>query len=78
MGLASSHRPRRGATQASEPSFFPPDFTWGAQLVGFQWEGAAFEDGKGAPDWDIFAHKTGTHSTSPATAITGTRRASRS
>jgi beta-glucosidase len=44
-----------------DSSQFPPDFTWGVELVAFQWEGAASEDGKGASDWDMFARKAGTN-----------------
>jgi hypothetical protein len=39
---------------------FPKDFAWGAISSAFQWEGAAFEDGKGASIWDMYASKPGT------------------
>jgi beta-glucosidase len=40
-------------------STFPRDFAWGAVASSFQWEGAAFEDGKGASIWDMFTRKPG-------------------
>jgi beta-glucosidase len=39
---------------------FPHDFVWGVTNAAFQWEGAAFEDGKGPSDWDLFTRKPGT------------------
>ncbi|CAI8616317.1 unnamed protein product [Vicia faba] len=38
-------------------SNFPPDFVFGTASSAFQYEGAAFEDGKGPSNWDTFAHK---------------------
>ncbi|PWA78635.1 Glycoside hydrolase, catalytic domain-containing protein [Artemisia annua] len=36
---------------------FPPDFVFGASSAAYQYEGAAFEDGKGPSIWDTFAHQ---------------------
>ncbi|XP_027106820.1 beta-glucosidase 24-like [Coffea arabica] len=38
-------------------SSFPPDFIFGASSSGYQYEGAAFEDGKGPSILDTFFHK---------------------
>jgi beta-glucosidase len=46
-------------SQTPETSRFPQDFTWGVVSSAFQWEGGAFEDGKGASDWDMFTNKPG-------------------
>jgi beta-glucosidase len=54
-------RRKGGFVQSKSPetSGFPSDFTWGVMLAAFCWEGAAFEDDKGASDWDMFASKPG-------------------
>jgi beta-glucosidase len=44
---------------AAPSTAFPEDFAWGAISSAFQWEGAAFEDGKGASIWDMYTRKPG-------------------
>lgn len=36
---------------------FPPDFAFGAASAAYQYEGAAFEGGKGLSVWDTFTHQ---------------------
>ena len=38
---------------------FPKGFQWGCATAAYQVEGAAREDGRGASNWDIFAHTPG-------------------
>ncbi|XP_027106821.1 beta-glucosidase 12 isoform X1 [Coffea arabica] len=38
-------------------SSFPDDFVFGASSAAYQYEGAAFEGGKGPSIWDTFTHK---------------------
>ncbi|KAH6812305.1 beta glucosidase 17 [Perilla frutescens var. hirtella] len=38
-------------------SSFPPDFVFGAASSSYQYEGAAFEGGKGQSIWDTYTHK---------------------
>ena len=38
---------------------FNKDFVWGAAAASYQIEGAAFEDGKGLSNWDIFCRREG-------------------
>ncbi|MED6209894.1 Beta-glucosidase 12 [Stylosanthes scabra] len=38
-------------------SSFPPGFIFGASSASYQYEGAAFEGGKGLSIWDTFTHK---------------------
>ncbi|XP_027156457.1 beta-glucosidase 27-like [Coffea eugenioides] len=38
-------------------SSFPGDFVFGASSAAYQYEGAAFEGGKGPSIWDTFTHK---------------------
>jgi beta-glucosidase len=38
---------------------FKKDFIWGVATSSYQIEGAAFEDGKGASIWDVYAHVDG-------------------
>jgi beta-glucosidase len=38
---------------------FAEDFVWGAAAASYQIEGAAYEDGKGLSDWDVFCQKPG-------------------
>ncbi|XP_054812457.1 beta-glucosidase 24-like [Prosopis cineraria] len=40
-----------------DPSSFPPDFTFGTSSSSYQYEGAAYEGGKGLSVWDTFTHK---------------------
>lgn len=37
---------------------FPKDFIWGAATASYQIEGAAYEDGKGLSNWDIFCKES--------------------
>jgi len=39
---------------------FKKDFVWGVATASYQIEGAAYEDGKGLNDWDMFCRKEGT------------------
>ncbi|GFP97017.1 beta-glucosidase 47 [Phtheirospermum japonicum] len=43
----------------SYPSPFPNNFLFGTASSSYQFEGAAFADGKGPSNWDIFTHKSG-------------------
>ncbi|KAL0411278.1 UNVERIFIED_CONTAM: Cyanogenic beta-glucosidase [Sesamum latifolium] len=48
LGLSNEHFNR---------SVFPPGFLFGATSSAYQYEGAAFEGGKGPSIWDTFTHK---------------------
>ncbi|XP_054812770.1 beta-glucosidase 12-like [Prosopis cineraria] len=39
-----------------DPTSFPPDFKFGTSSSAYQYEGAAFEGGKGPSVWDVFTH----------------------
>jgi beta-glucosidase len=45
--------------QPNPTSLFPDDFAWGVISSAFQWEGAAFEDGKGPSIWDMRTRQPG-------------------
>ena len=38
---------------------FPENFVWAATTTSYQYEGAAFEDGKGLSVWDMFCRREG-------------------
>ncbi|XP_035541200.1 beta-glucosidase 12-like [Juglans regia] len=53
---ANAITPRYGISSLNRTSF-PKGFTFGAASAAYQYEGAAFEDGKGLSMWDYYSHK---------------------
>jgi beta-glucosidase len=52
----------QGIIRADRPSThlrFPDGFLWGCATAAYQIEGAVKEDGRGATNWDVFAHTPG-------------------
>ncbi|KAG6632544.1 beta-glucosidase 24-like [Carya illinoinensis] len=55
-GNANAITPSYGISSLNRTSF-PKGFTFGAASAGYQYDGAAFEDGKGLSMWDYYTHK---------------------
>nr|BAP90524.1 beta-primeverosidase [Ophiorrhiza pumila] len=55
--LGSAQVPSYIIPSAFNHTVFPPNFIFGAASAAYQYEGAAFEDGKGPSIWDTYAHK---------------------
>ncbi|KAF5447862.1 hypothetical protein F2P56_033380 [Juglans regia] len=53
---ANAITPRYGISSLNRTSF-PKGFTFGLASAAYQYEGAAFEDGKGLSMWDYYSHK---------------------
>ncbi|GAU44382.1 hypothetical protein TSUD_100320 [Trifolium subterraneum] len=56
--VQSSHEIEEEEDEISK-SQFPKDFLFGTSTSSYQIEGAAFEDGRGLSNWDVFSHTPG-------------------
>ncbi|XP_027108681.1 beta-glucosidase 13-like [Coffea arabica] len=55
--LSAAQEPSHNVTIPFNRSSFPPNFIFGASSSAYQYEGAAFEDGKGPSICDTYIHK---------------------